>query len=298
MSTKTESPVNRFPNAHAHNEDEVVAIASAPPPDADCTCAGLPTDGLPKNKEDLVIRPPRMRGTSRGSLDSRFTGTVGRIIDSYRSPTIVCRHVTLRWETKACVHSSYYFETSSRPLQLLLIKPIWRRLALSLLLLLPTTLLLNMLDDELGSVASVMSINNFNMVIGFIVATFGIFVAWFAKGNCYTRIKGLSHAVDGYHVLDSTWEAIYEKCDKAYTDEEMVQAKREIDSAITKLQKKKRDLSKLKRWEMLTSLYAGTSVVHAYEEHKERLDLIFKFFVLTAKRRGTHFPPPPEPIEV
>ncbi|KAJ7482849.1 hypothetical protein B0H11DRAFT_1914934 [Mycena galericulata] len=286
MSTKTESPVNRFPNPHAHNEDEVVALSSTPPPDADRTCAGLPTDGLPKNKEDLLIRPPRMRGTSRGSL--------------------VSRHVTRRWATKACVHSSCYFETSSRPLQLLLIKPIWRRLALSLLLLLPTTLLLTMLDDEMSSVASVMSTNNFNMVVGFIVATFGIFFAWFAKGHCYTRAKGLSHAVDGYHVLDSTWESIYEKYDKAYTDDEMVKAKREIDSGVTqrgyraimKLEKKKRDLSKVKRWEILTSLYAGTSVVLAYEEHKERLDLILKFFVLTVKRRGTHFPPPPEPIEV
>ncbi|KAJ7447344.1 hypothetical protein B0H11DRAFT_1929715 [Mycena galericulata] len=278
MSTKTERPVNRFPNARAHTEDEVVALASAPLPDADRTYAGLPTNGLSKNKEDLAIKQPRLRETPRGSLhsrnfDTRFTGTLLRI------------------------------------------KSIWRRLALSLLLLLPTTLLLTMVDDELSSVASVLSTNNFNMVIGLIVGALCIFVAWFAKGNVYTRVKGLHHAVNGYHDLDSRWESIYEKNKKAGTNERMVQAKREIDSAITKLDNKIDDVDKANRWNKPASLYSGTSVVLAYEEHKERLDLILdvclraalgwvsiltniQAFERTAKRRGTHFPLPPGPIEV
>ncbi|KAJ7432484.1 hypothetical protein B0H11DRAFT_2260558 [Mycena galericulata] len=154
-----------------------------------------------------------------------------------------------------------------------------------------------MLDDELSSVASVLSTNNLNMVIGFIVATFCIFIAWFAKENCYTLIDGLSHAVDGYNALDSAWEAIYEKYDKAGTDEEMVQAKREIDLAVTELKKKVSDLKKLNRWEKLAKRYSGTFVVLAYEEHKKRLELVHKVFVFNANRRGTHFPPPPGPTE-
>ncbi|KAJ7440929.1 hypothetical protein B0H11DRAFT_1933310 [Mycena galericulata] len=278
MSTKTESPVNRFPNARAHNEDEAVAPASAPPPDANHTSAGLPADAL-SNKQDLATRPPRMQGTSQGFLDSR--------------------HVTQRSATKACVHSSCYFEASSRPSQLLRIKSVWCCLALSFLLLLLTPLVLTMVDDEISSVASVLSTGNNYLIVGFLVAVLSIVVGGFAMKIFYTPATGVMRAFKRYQALCLSWQSVYKVYNDMDQDEKMVDTKRKIDSTIADLNKKINDLDTAVWWEKLAMLHWGTSAVRAYDKQYDKLKTSIDVFKWNAEIRNTkHFPPPPGPTEV
>ncbi|KAJ7442201.1 hypothetical protein B0H11DRAFT_1932523 [Mycena galericulata] len=276
MSTKTENMVNRLPNVRAHNEEDTAAVASAPLPDADRTSAGLWADAISKGKQDLATSPPRMRGTPRRFLDSR--------------------HVTQRTATKACVHSSCYFETSSRPLQLLRIKSIWRRLTLSLLLLLFTPPLLTRMADEISSAASVLATNNINTIVAFICGGVFIVVIGFASKQLYTPETGVMRAFNGYKALCLSWDAVYARYTDAEQDEKMVDTKRKIDSAIEDLNEKISDLDTTVWWK---KMHWGTSAARAYDEQHAKLKRTIDVFQSNAELRKTkHFPPPPAPTAV
>ncbi|KAJ7452698.1 hypothetical protein B0H11DRAFT_2072648 [Mycena galericulata] len=245
MSAKTESPVNRSPNARAHNEDP----------------AGAPPDSRP----------------SRGSpsLDSRYPWHNGILSFS--------DHPQVR------VHSSYiliYFGfTSSRRLQ----QSLWQDIAWSFLLLLSIALLLSLLYDDVALLLSA----NYSLIIALLVVAALIIIVPYASAKLYTPYRGIMFALKGFDAFRVAWDALYKAhAAEVEQDKNMVDAKRKINAALTKLLEMYHAYDDAGRWERLAILHWGTAAVHAYDAQSVGLAVSIRVFEMSTETRDSvHFPP-------
>ncbi|KAJ7502492.1 hypothetical protein B0H11DRAFT_1907066 [Mycena galericulata] len=267
MSTKTESPVNRFPNAHDRNEDLAAAVGGAPLPDTHHTSPGLPANALSKNREELTTRLSSTRETPRGSVDPR--------------------HVTRASSTKACVHSSDYFERSSR-LQLLRIKSVWRRLALSFffLLLLTQLPILAMFDAVLNSVATAITSDNVKLTLAFIAGVSCILLVIFLRGGVYTPLAMIRFAIKKFEALWQEWSDIESAQERPFEeDSDMAETGAKIHLICKKLQKQLRDLKKAGTLEKLGKLHWGARAIITYYKQYRSLAASMEDFKTAAPSR-------------
>ncbi|KAJ7511744.1 hypothetical protein B0H11DRAFT_2214614 [Mycena galericulata] len=270
MSTKTDSPLNRFPAAPAHKEYPAAAVAGAPLPDADRTSTGLPADALSKNKQDLVTTSPRLPGSPQRSLDSRW-GTVGRIIDNNRSPTFVFRHVTKRSATEACLFR---------------IKLVWRCLAFTLLLLLLVPPLLSMLDDTISNVASVASANNTYLTTTIVACLLSIAIFRLLTPKIYTPEEGLREAQDGYAALWVDWTPIDKEDGPFAEDRDIAKTGEKIESALKEIEKQLNELKTAGTWKKLATLHWGICAAHTYNKQRASLAGSIQDYQVVALRRS------------
>ncbi|KAJ7493257.1 hypothetical protein B0H11DRAFT_1911184 [Mycena galericulata] len=265
MSTKTESPVNRFPNARAHNEELASAVGGAPLPDTHHTSAGLPANALSKDKQELTTGLTSMRGTPWDSLDSRSNNLQPYIAD----------------------HRPQTRDTAI----LLRIKTVWRRLALSLLFLL-IPIPLTMLDDKISSVASVLGTNNSNLIYTFITML-AIPAFWFI-GTKVTPAGGLEYAEKGLASLCVRAAAAEKKYATYDEDKVMAETGEEIRQFINQLRKQEKELKKAGGWKKLGKVHWGVRAVVTYHKQSWSLAKTIEKFetdsTLTAYLRGAQLP--------